>query len=165
MLFNSFLTSLLTKKTYLAGLHGNPMPETAITDAYLRYLIQAPEAYDTPSIHSQFTITHTSSTFPPLPPHHWVPSLLFIPHAHFPFLISTATSSHLANLTSSQLSVSSRPLSWCASIEELHHESPKTKVEADATAHPFLFFSIFFSFHYLWSLIRTPKEVDRKARF
>ena len=89
---------------FRTGLHGSLLPETLIKDVYPWHPMQAPEAHDTPSIHSQFTITHTSSTFFPLPPHHWVPSLILTPT--FPFLTSTATRPHLANLTSSSLSVS-----------------------------------------------------------
>ena len=48
-----------------------------------RHPILVPEEYDIPSIHSLFTITHISSTFLPLPPHHWSPYLLFIPYATF----------------------------------------------------------------------------------
>ena len=80
-------TPLLSSWRHWAGLHSNPMPETSIMDVYPRYPLQVPEVHDTPSIHSQFTITHISITSLPLPPHHWCLFLLFIPHipqAHRP---------------------------------------------------------------------------------
>ena len=106
----------------------------------------------------------------------------------FPFLTSTATIPHSANLTASLLFGSCIPLPgdcgslednrqeagpWCASIGELHLGSPKTKVEAGTTGwmlipcsfSSFLFSLFLFIFNTFGALNALQKKLTEKPVF